>query len=212
MSESDLLDPTVTIAAETSLVDPDSCRFVVNRVVHPGGPYFFDAVERSGGSPLVDTIFGLAGVTYVIVADSVVTVGKAADVEWSTLKAAVGAAIRQQLLTGYPAIVEEPKDLHGRERTDDEIRAAVQELLDKEVNRSIATHGGQILIVDLKDKILSVSMGGGCQGCAASTITLRQGLEVSVRRVAPEVVQILDVTDHASGTKPFYAQGNAPGI
>jgi len=47
-------------------------------------------------------------------------------------------------------------------------------------------------------------MSGGCQGCAASSVTLRQGFEVMVRRVAPEIVDIVDTTDHAAGEKPFY--------
>jgi len=47
-------------------------------------------------------------------------------------------------------------------------------------------------------------MSGGCQGCAASQVTLRQGFELMVRRVAPEIVKIIDATDHDSGLKPFY--------
>jgi Fe-S cluster biogenesis protein NfuA len=80
----------------------------------------------------------------------------------------------------------------------------IQELLDREVNRSIANHGGQISIVDVRDGVLSIAMTGGCQGCAASNVTLRQGFEVMVRRVASEIVDIVDTTDHAAGVKPFY--------
>ena len=80
----------------------------------------------------------------------------------------------------------------------------LQELLDREVNRSIAGHGGKISILDVRDGNLFIAMSGGCQGCAASQVTLRQGFEVMVRRVAPEIVDIIDTTDHASGKKPFY--------
>ena len=52
-------------------------------------------------------------------------------------------------------------------------------------------------------------MSGGCQGCAASQMTLRQGFERMARRVAPELVEIVDLTDHAAGAKPFYRQLNA---
>jgi len=89
-------------------------------------------------------------------------------------------------------------------RTDAEIRAVVQELLDQQVNRSIAAHGGKISIVDVTDRNLLVAMSGGCQGCAASQLTLRLGFEVMVRRVAPEIVKIVDTTDHAAGKEPFY--------
>jgi Fe-S cluster biogenesis protein NfuA len=76
--------------------------------------------------------------------------------------------------------------------------------LDREVNRSIAVHGGQISIVDVRDGSLFIAMSGGCQGCAASKVTLRQGFEVMVRGVAPEIENVVDTTDHAAGNTPFY--------
>jgi len=203
---SDLLpvDPTITIHAETSQADPDTCKFTVSRTVHPGGPFFFDSKERAAGSPLVERLFALSGVAHVLVAETVLTVGKDRSVAWSALKSAIGAAIRTQLLTVVPAIFEAPRGTSTRGRTDDEVRAVVQDLLDREVNPSIAGHGGKISIVDVRDGNLSISMSGGCQGCAASSVTLRQGFEVMVRRVAPEIVDIVDSTDHGAGKKPFY--------
>ena len=205
MSESDLLiDPTITIQAATSLVDPDTCKFTVSRTVHPGGPFFFDDRDRAGGSPLVERLFALPGVAYVLIADNVVTVGKQPGASWSGLRSAIGTGLRTQLLTGVPAILQAPANPSTRERTDAESRAVVQELLDREVNRSIAAHGGQISIVDVRDGNLFIAMSGGCQGCAASKVTLRQGFEVMLRRVAPEIVNIVDTTDHAAGNTPFY--------
>ncbi|MGB8382137.1 MAG: NifU family protein [Dermatophilaceae bacterium] len=205
MSESDLLvDPTITIQAETSLVDPDACKFTVSRTVHPGGPFFFDDRERAGGSPFVERLFALPGVAYVLIADNVVTVGKEPGASWSGLRSAIGTGLRTQLLTGVPAILEAAANAGTPERTDAESRAVVQELLDREVNRSIAAHGGQISIVDVRDGNLFIAMSGGCQGCAASKVTLRHGFEVMLRRVAPEIVNIVDTTDHAAGNTPFY--------
>ena len=198
------VDATMTIRAETSLADPDTCKFTVSRTVHPGGPFLFDTRERAGGSPLPERLFALDGVAHVLVADNVVTVGKHPGTSWNGLRAEVGAAIRAQLLSGIPAILEASRAPSVWGRSDAEVRAVIQELLDGEVNRSIANHGGQISIVDVDDGVLSVAMSGGCQGCASSTVTLRQGLEVMVRRVAPEIVDIVDTTDHAAGTKPFY--------
>ena len=198
------VDPTITIRAETLQADPDTCKFTVSRTVHPGGPFFFDSRERAAGSPLIERLFALPGVAHVLVAETVVTVGKDPNVAWSALKSAIGAAIRTQLLTVVPAILEAPHDSSTGRRTDAEIRRVVQELLDREVNRSIAAHGGRISIADVRDGNLFIAMSGGCQGCAASSVTLRQGFEVMVRRVAPEIVDIVDTTDHAAGEKPFY--------
>ena len=198
------VDPTITIRAETLLADPDACKFTVSRTVHPGGPFFFDDRERAGGSPLVERLFALPGVAHVLVADNVVTVGKEPSTSWSGLKSAIGTGIRTQLLTGVPAILEASRKANTQERTDAESRAVVQELLDREINRSIAAHGGRISIVDVRDRSLFIAMSGGCQGCAASQVTLRQGFEVMVRRVAPEIVNIVDTTDHVAGNTPFY--------
>ena len=102
------VDLTITIRAETSVADPDACKFTVSRTVHPGGPFFFDTRERAGGSPLPERLFALDGVAHVLVADNVVTVGKQAGTAWNGLRAEIGAAIRAQLLTGIPAILEAP--------------------------------------------------------------------------------------------------------
>ena len=198
------VDPTITIRAETLLADPDACKFTVSRTVHPGGPFFFDDRERAGGSPLVERLFALPGVAHVLVADNVVTVGKEPSTSWSGLKSAIGTGIRTQLVTGVPAILEASRNASTQERTDAESRAVVQELLDREINRSIAAHGGRISIVDVRDRTLFIAMSGGCQGCAASQVTLRQGFEVMVRKVAPEIVDIVDTTDHVAGNTPFY--------
>jgi len=198
------IDPTITIRVETLFADLDTCKFTVSRTVHPGGPFFFDNKERAGGSPLVERLFGLPGVAHVLVTENVVTVGKEPSTEWSGLKSAIGTAIRTQLLTGVPAILDTPRNAVTGGRTDAEVRTVVQELLDREVNRSIAGHGGQISIVDVREGNLFIAMSGGCQGCAASQVTLRQGFEVMVRRVAPEIADIVDTTDHTAGKKPFY--------
>jgi len=204
MSEVLPVDAAIGIRAERSLADLDTCKFTVNRTVHPGRPFFFENKERAAGSPLVERLFALRGVAHVLVAENVVTVGKEPSASWSGLKGAIGAVIRTQLLTGVPAILETHRHTSTGGRTDEEVRAVVQELLDREVNRSIAGHGGKISIVDLRDGHLFIAMSGGCQGCAASQVTLRQGFEVMLRRVAPDIIDIVDTTDHEAGTKPFY--------
>ncbi len=190
MSEFDLpIDPAITIQAETSLVDPDTCKFTVSRTVHPGGPFFFDDRKRARGSPLVERLFALPGVAYVLIAGNVVTVGKEPGASWSGLRPAIGTGLRTQLLTGIPAILEATANAGTRERTDAESRAV-----------------GQISIVDVRDGNLFIAMSGGCQGCSASKVTLRQGFEVMLRRVAPEIANIVDTTDHAAGNTPFYSR------
>ena len=202
-------DQPVSIRAEASLADPDSCKFTLSRSLHPGGPWFFASREGAAGSPLSERLFALGGVASVLIVDNVVTIGKAADVSWTGLKAAIGAAIRAQVLSGVPAILGAAASSGTLARSDAELGAAVQALLDREVNRSIASHGGKISLVDVCDRRLFITMSGGCQGCASSQVTLRQGFEVMVKRIAPEITEIVDATDHAAGRQPFYPRAAA---
>ncbi|MBT3326168.1 MAG: Fe-S biogenesis protein NfuA [Gemmatimonadales bacterium] len=79
----------------------------------------------------------------------------------------------------------------------------VREVLDAQVNPAIASHGGMISLVDVDKTDVFVEMSGGCQGCALSRMTLRQGVERMLREAVPELTAVHDVTDHSSGENPY---------
>jgi Fe/S biogenesis protein NfuA len=81
----------------------------------------------------------------------------------------------------------------------------VQQLLDQQINPSLAMHGGFAGLDRVEDETVYVTMGGGCQGCAVSAMTLREGIARSIQEAIPEVKEVVDVTDHALGENPFYA-------
>ena len=83
--------------------------------------------------------------------------------------------------------------------------AAVQRLLDAEINPAIASHGGYVVLHDVKGDTAYIEMTGGCQGCGMANVTLRQGIEVRIREAIEGIREIVDVTDHAGGTNPYYA-------
>jgi len=80
----------------------------------------------------------------------------------------------------------------------------VAAVLEHEINPSIAGHGGWAELVEVEGNTVYLSLGGGCQGCGMAQVTLRQGIEVGLRNWIPELGQVLDVTDHASGEHPYY--------
>jgi len=80
----------------------------------------------------------------------------------------------------------------------------VKEVLESQINPAIASHGGAIELVDVQGTEIFFEMSGGCQGCAMSRMTLRQGVERMVRQAVPEVTVIHDVTDHSSGENPYF--------
>jgi Fe/S biogenesis protein NfuA len=86
----------------------------------------------------------------------------------------------------------------------DPLAAEVQKVLDAEINPGVASHGGYVQLLDVKEGTAYVKMGGGCQGCGMASVTLKQGVEVAIKRAVPQITAVLDTTDHASGTNPYF--------
>lgn len=98
-----------------------------------------------------------------------------------------------------PAAVEAPPAPSGP------LADKVNQILEEQVNPQIASHGGKILLRGVKGTEVLIEMTGGCQGCAMSRMTLRQGVERMIRQAVPEVTEIHDTTDHASGENPYFS-------
>jgi Fe/S biogenesis protein NfuA len=81
----------------------------------------------------------------------------------------------------------------------------VRQLLDGQINPALAMHGGFAALDRVEGETVYVTMGGGCQGCAVSAMTLREGIARSIKEAIPEVVDVVDTTDHALGENPYYA-------
>jgi Fe/S biogenesis protein NfuA len=86
----------------------------------------------------------------------------------------------------------------------DPLAQTVQRVFDEEINPAVAAHGGHVTLLDVRDGVVYVRLGGGCQGCGMADVTLRQGIEVRLRQVVPEIKELVDATDHAGGANPYY--------
>jgi Fe/S biogenesis protein NfuA len=86
----------------------------------------------------------------------------------------------------------------------DDLARDVQQLLDEEINPSVASHGGYIDLLDVSDGIAFIHMGGGCQGCGMAEVTLGQGVRVAILERFPQITEVRDTTDHAQGANPYY--------
>ena len=87
------------------------------------------------------------------------------------------------------------------------LAARVQEALDTHVNPMVDQHGGKVLLIDVQDGRVQLEFGGGCQGCGMVDVTLKQGVETMLLAAVPEITEIVDETDHAAGTAPYYQPG-----
>jgi Fe-S cluster biogenesis protein NfuA len=190
----------VRIQAEPK--DNDTCRFTVDKPVFPNGSIYFGSKAQASGSALAEKLFGIDGVTSVLVQDSVVTVSAPTGGNWMPVAKQVGAAIRTVLASGDPPIAQ---DALGALPDPEEIKKKVQGVLDGEINPAVAAHGGWVELIDVQRNEVFIRMGGGCQGCGMADVTLKQGVEKSIRAAVPQVGAIMDTTDHATGRIPYYA-------
>jgi len=89
--------------------------------------------------------------------------------------------------------------------SDDELSAEIEAMITGEVNPALAAHGGFATLIKVDGSAAHVSMGGGCQGCAVSALTLRDGIEAAILANVPEITEVVDTTDHGAGENPFYS-------
>ena len=87
---------------------------------------------------------------------------------------------------------------------DTDLARRVMAVLDRDVNPAIASHGGHAELAAVDGATAYLRLGGGCQGCGMATVTLSQGIEVAITQAVPEINHVVDVTDHASGTNPYF--------
>jgi len=189
----------IKITAEP--IDSGRCRFVLGETLLDGARRFTSA-EAAHDSPLAAALFGIPGVTEVLVTGGTVTVTKSDPAPWQVVGRQVGAAIRAAMAAGEggPLVAPAPP---ASSADDEALYGRVADLFEMEINPAVARHGGFVELVDVQGAVVMLRMGGGCQGCGMADVTLRQGIETALRRAVPEVAGIVDVTDHSAGANPY---------
>lgn len=195
----------VKVGAEP--VDQARYKFTVNHPVHgmgggADGAYRFVSPADAAGVPVAEAVLGVPGIEEVVLSDGAVTVTRAQGVEWCDLEEQVLYAIKsavtamdaeQQISTAAPTVMD-----------DDAMYDAVAEMFRTEVNPMVAQHGGAVELIDVQDATVVLRMMGGCQGCGMASVTLRQGIEGTLKRAVPGFKGIQDITDHSAGTDPYF--------
>ena len=187
----------IQIRAEVDTNDIKVCRFTVDRPVHSGTDSFTSA-DQAKANKLAESIFRIPGVSKVELNGYQVAVTQSGEEDWRQIGKRIGAAIRN-FLNPPPEIPE------GELLAASVLREKVQQVLDDQINPGVASHGGFVELLDVQDDNIFIRMGGGCQGCGAADVTLKMGIERLIRDQVPQVREIFDTTDHASGQNPFYA-------
>jgi len=181
-------------------------------------PFAISAVEKTYSdnkeallSPIAHKIFGFPWTQAVEVGTQWVTVTKQDWVDWEVLEEPLKGLIAEHfsgamdLAAGKP-LEENPepqKPEIATEFTSPEGKAIV-ELFESEVNPSLASHGGFVTLLSVEEDTAFIAMGGGCQGCAMSYMTLKEGIETAIFQKVPAIKKVVDKTDHGQGENPFY--------
>jgi Fe-S cluster biogenesis protein NfuA len=177
---------------------------MVNRSLFAGHSWLFSNFEEAAGSPLAESVFSVDSVETLLLHDSTAVVTKTGGKglsDWEALAKEVGGAMRETLNSGTELVSQEIIKTIPSEEV---VREEIQKVIDTEVNPGVAGHGGRITLTAITGNTVTIEMGGGCQGCSAADLTLKQGIHSSFRKAVPYVGAIYDETDHAAGSNPYY--------
>lgn len=178
--------------------DPDSLALWVEVSGEAAGSYTYDlwfqAAADAGPNEAVQDHDGLT----VVIGPSSVDRLRGARLNASDGAMEIDNPNRPPARAASPAMTGPPPDLSG------DIPQRVIQVLDTQINPSIASHGGQAELVAVEDGVAYLRLSGGCQGCGLAAVTLSQGIAVAIKESVPEIIDVRDVTDHASGDNPYY--------
>ena len=196
-------DETIRVTASPSMMHPEQCTFFSSVPLYPDNSAHFTERAAGKGSPLVESLFDIDGVAECTVSHGTLRVTlTGGNSDWEALIPRVGAAIRDAIVADDDAISSAVTE---SQLPPEQIRDKVQQVLDAVINPAVAQHGGIVHLIDVTNNTVYLEFGGGCQGCGMINVTLKYGVERTIRDEVPEVGEILDSTDHAAGRNPYYA-------
>lgn len=186
--------------------DSHICKFTVDFPLYPGREVFCMGAKQAEGSVLLEKLFQLPAITSVWVNGNILTISKNETEEWKTLGKAIGTAVREAIVESKNQdrpLVRLVEAAPGKPPMSEE-EQILRELIDRDINPMVGSHGGYVRLVKIEDRAAYLEMLGGCQGCSMAAATLREGIEKMILQSIPTIQKVIDVTDHASGDMPFY--------
>lgn len=197
----------VKITAQPSATDPSACKFTVEVPISDARLVRIQSRDEAEHSPLAQQLFDIPQIKGITFSGNVITVLKEGPELWQVIARQVGPAIRSFLATGQSAVLPSYFEQQSADSgNDDDLALKVQQVIDTMINPGVAGHGGYVQLLGVKSEIAYIRMGGGCQGCGAADLTLKQGIITTIKAHVPDIQDVQDATDHASGENPFYRE------
>jgi Fe-S cluster biogenesis protein NfuA len=183
----------IQISVETT-PNPATLKFSISQKMSETSDDFANSAEAFR-SPLAAKLFGFPWTERVYIGTDFVTVTKQDWVDWEILAEPLMGLIKEHIESGEPVISAAPEALssHGYSDSDTPIIRQIKQILNNEIRPAVALDGGDIEFVDYKNQILSLQMKGSCVGCPSSSATLKQGIEVRMKELLPEIKEVIAV-------------------
>ena len=181
--------------------NPETMKFVANKLLYPGKSIDFPDAGSARPSPLAIELFGFPFIKAVFIASNFVTLTKTAETDWEDVIPSIRQFLKDYLEEGKPVVNEDEvvtiqKDGSNEvSADDDDVVKRIKELLENYVKPAVEMDGGAIQFRSYNDGVVNLMMQGSCSGCPSSMITLKAGIEGMMKRMIPEVKEVIAEAD-----------------
>ena len=190
-------NPVISIYTEMT-PNPETMKFVANKLLYPGKSIDFPDESIAGPSPLAKELFSFPFIKSVFIASNFVTLTKTAETEdWQDVIPTIKKFLKEYLENGGPIVNEEEVASIKKEASntvaadDDDVVKRIKELLDNYVRPAVEMDGGAIQFKSYDAGVVNLMLQGSCSGCPSSMITLKAGIEGMMKRMIPEVKEVV---------------------
>ncbi len=177
--------------------NPETIKFVANKLLYPGKSFDITDVDSAKPSPLATELFGFPFIKAVFIASNFVTLTKTIEADWNDVIPTIREFLKAYLEEGKLVINEEEiaalKSINRNEvvADDNDIVKRIKELLENYVKPAVEMDGGAIQFKSYSDGVVNLILQGSCSGCPSSMITLKAGIEGMMKRMIPEVTEVV---------------------
>ncbi|MFI5132698.1 MAG: NifU family protein [Chitinophagales bacterium] len=189
-------NPIISIYTEMT-PNPETMKFVANKLLYPGKSVDFPDAESGRPSPLATELFGFPFIKAVFIASNFVTLTRTNDTDWNDVIPSIRQFLKEYLEEGKTIINEEELASVKQESSnsvsadDTDVVKRIKELLDNYVRPAVEMDGGAIQFKSYDEGVVNLMLQGSCSGCPSSMITLKAGIEGMMKRMIPEVKEVV---------------------
>jgi Fe-S cluster biogenesis protein NfuA len=187
-------NPIVSIYTEMT-PNPETMKFVANKLLYPGKSIDFPDEASAKPSPLAKELFGFPFIRSVFIASNFVTLTKTPETDWMDVIPSIKQFLKEYMEEGKVMInedeIEQKPDGNAVSADDSDVVVRIKELLDNYVRPAVEMDGGAIQFKDYDAGRVTLMLQGSCSGCPSSMITLKSGIEGMMKRMIPEVKEVV---------------------